>query len=42
MPLWTSYMKTDINFRKNLYLCNNEPLKMDIGNLLHGAIIDAM
>ena len=30
------------HFRKNIYLCNNEPLKMDTGNLLHSIITDAM
>jgi hypothetical protein len=31
-----------IHFRKNLYLCHNEPLKMDTGDLLPGIIINAM
>lgn len=30
------------HFRKKLYLCHNEPVKMDIGNLFHGVIVDAM
>lgn len=30
------------HFIKNLYLCNNEPVKMDTGNLFHGVITDAM
>ncbi|SIS97095.1 hypothetical protein SAMN05421786_103492 [Chryseobacterium ureilyticum] len=30
------------HFIKNLYLCHNELLKMDIGNLFHGVITDAM
>lgn len=34
--------KAFTRFRKNLYLCNNEPFKMDTGNLFHGVIIDAM
>lgn len=34
--------KQSFTFRKNLYLCANEPLKMDTGNLFHGTIIDAM
>lgn len=31
-----------LNFTKNLYLCNNESLKMDTGNLLYGVITNAM
>ncbi len=29
-------------FIKNLYLCQNEPVKMDTGNLFHGVITNAM
>ncbi|GEM_PF-5942931 len=29
-------------FIKNLYLCHNEPVKMDTGNLFHGVITNAM